>query len=467
MEVKKMANKETHAMSQEIIARYIQKTPESKRHFNAASSRLPGGDTRRASYFTPYPLFLKKGRGCYIYDYDGNEYIDLQNNYTSLIHGHAHPAINKVAQAQIEEGVVLGSNAEVQYRHAQHICNRIASLELVRYCNSGTEATMLALRAARAFTGRHAILKMDGGYHGMHEYAQVNMFPDPKSRSTPSVHADPWISPNILKDVEIIPFNDLAAAETALDRYGDKLAAIIMEPMFSAGGAILPGPGYLQGMRELADRYNVLLIFDEVMVFRLHYGGLQSYFGVQPDITALGKIIGGGFPIGAVGGRKDIMERFSPAHSQPIFHSGTFSGNNMSLSVGLAGLELYDREAVARLNTLGDRLRNGFKDALKDERVKAHVTGFGSIVAVHWLESEPKNARETLGTEEGFNGSEIARLFHLEMLNRNVFIMPRGQYALSTPMQEKQIDIVIEKFKETLALLKPFIVEMQTAATRY
>jgi glutamate-1-semialdehyde 2,1-aminomutase len=453
-------NYELHEISRAILGRYAEKTARSSKHFETAKEWLPGGDTRRASYYSPYPLFAERGQGCYLYDCDGNKYIDMLNNYTSLIHGHAHPRITEAAEAELKRGVVLGTNTEIQYRHAEHLCHRMPSMEQVRYCNSGTEAAMLAMRVARAFTGRHAILKMDGGYHGMGEYSQVNMFPDPSAKGTPSVYADPWISKNILKDIEVIPFNDLAAAEIALKKHHDRLAAVIMEPMFSAGGAIPPEPGYLAGMRELTKRYNVLLIYDEVMVFRLNYGGLQSHFGVKPDITILGKIIGGGFPIGALGGRRDIMNHFSPSHSHPVFHSGTFSGNNMSLTAGLVALKMYDQPAIERLNSLGDRLRKGFREALEKAGITGHVTGIGSILAIHWTEKAPRNAGETFGQIKGFGANPISRLLHIEMINRGVFSAPRGQYALTTPMTETEIDRVIEAFIGTLETLKPLIAEV-------
>lgn len=448
---------ESNEIGRDIVARYRQKTGQSDKHFEAAKNWLPGGDTRRASYFTPYPTFMEKGEGCYLYDCDGNKYIDMQNNYTSLIHGHAHPRINDVARDQMEKGVVLGSAAEIQYRHAEHLCNRIPCVEAVRYGNSGTEATMFAMRVARAFTGKEAILKMDGGYHGMHDYAQVNIFPEFKEEGLPQPWAEPWIPRNLLKDIYVAPYNDLKTVEDILKKHKDQIAAVIVEPMFSAGGLFLPEPGYLKEMRELTERYGVLLILDEVMMFRLQYGGLHTYYGITPDIVALGKIIGGGFPVGAVGGRKDIMELFSPAHPHPVFHSGTFNGNNITLAAGLATLELYNEEAVVQLNDLGDRLRDGFKKALQNSGIKAQVTGMGSLLMVHWREEKPKTARDAYAAL--LPAWDLAGLFHLEMLNRGVFSASRGMFVLSTPMTESEINTVIEAFNGTLARLKPYIAD--------
>jgi glutamate-1-semialdehyde 2,1-aminomutase len=254
-----------------------------------------------------------------------------------------------------------------------------------------------------------------------------------------------------------VPFNDLETTDTILKEHKDRIAALIMEPMFSAGGLIFPEPAYIQGMREITARHEVLLIFDEVMMFRLNYGGLQNHFGIKPDLTALGKIIGGGFPVGAICGRKDILELSSPNHPHPVFHSGTFSGNDITLETGLATLELYDEEAVKRLNSLGDRMGEGFQKAIQKNRINGHVTGYGSIFAVHWRKDEPKNARDTF---EGFMTSEdFQKLFHLEMLNRGIFSSPRSMYVLSTPMTEQIVEKVVKAFEGTLELLRPYAAE--------
>ena len=446
---------EDHDIGRDIVARYRQKTKASAHHFEAATQWLPGGETRRASFFTPYPTFMERGEGCFLYDVDGNRYLDLQNNYTSLIHGHSHPKVTEIAQTQLRKGVVLGSAGEIQYRHSEHLCHRIPAADMVRYSNSGTEATLFAMRVARAFKGRDGILKMDGGYHGMHDYAQVNIFPEPGNDGLPEPYAEPWIPRNLLKDMYIAPYNDLAAIENILKSHHDNIAAVIVEPMFSSGGLFLPQPGFIEGIRELTERYDVLMIMDEVMMFRLDYGGMQRFFDVKPDITALGKIIGGGFPVGAVAGRKDIMELFNPANPHPIFHSGTFNGNNITLAAGLTTLEMYDAEEIKRINVLGDRLRNGLEKSLSDLRVKGQVTGMGSLLAVHWRTEKPKTARDTF--EGLLTAWDLAGLFHLEMLNHGMFTAPRGMYVLSTPMTESHIDDTIQAFGKTLALLKPYI----------
>ncbi|MEW6263039.1 MAG: aminotransferase class III-fold pyridoxal phosphate-dependent enzyme [Thermodesulfobacteriota bacterium] len=444
--------------ARDIVARYQEKTRGSEAHLTQAKKWLPGGDTRRVSFYPPHPLFLERGEGCYVHDCDGNKYIDMQNNYSSLIHGHAHPRIEAAAVAQLKKGTALGSAAEIQYRHAEHLCRRISALESVRYTNSGTEATMFALRTARAYTGRHTILKMDGGYHGSHDFALVNQFPDLEAPGGPRVWAEPWVPAGVKDHVLVVPFNDLEATENILKNNKDQIAAILMEPVLGAGGGVAPRPGYLRGMRELADRYGVLLIFDEVMTFRVHYGGAQTEERVAPDLTALGKIIGGGFPVGAFGGRKEIMELYNPAHPRSVFHSGTFCGNNITLAAGLMGLELYDPPAVARLNDLAARLRNGFNRAFQNAGLAGYVSGRGSLLSLHWRDDVPVNSKDAIFGI--LKAKELPGLVHLEMINQGVHAAPRGFFNLSTPMSEREVDLTIAAFERTLAAVKPYVNEV-------
>ena len=454
-----MTDNVQHPIAAEIRGRFAQRTARSKDHDTRARKSLPGGDTRAATYFAPYPAYMASGSGCYLYDVDGNEYLDLLNNYTSLIHGHAHPDIIAAVKTQLEKGTVFGAAGEIQFQHAEHLCNRITAMDQVRYCNSGTEATLFAIRAARAFTGKDIFIKMDGGYHGCHDAVEVNIFSDPDSEpeGPPVKHIGPGVPGSVIEDVLVTPFNDLDAVEDMLKTNVDKVAAILTEPLMGAAGAICPQPGYLKGLRTLADKYNIVLIFDEVMTFRLSTGGLQEIEGVSPDLTTLAKIIGGGLPIGAFGGRKDIMSRFDPAHEAPIFHSGTFNGNNITLAAGMAALTLYDQAAVARLNQLGDRLRDGFTAALKEVGLKGCVSGSGSLLQLHWQNRKPANATDSMVALT--KADELPRLVHLELMNRGVYSAGRGMFALSTPMTHVDIDKAIASFRETLLMLKPYIAD--------
>lgn len=447
---------QTHPIAQQILDRYHGRTGQS-RHLNGrAKDSLPGGETRTSTFFRPYPAYMVKGDGCRMWDADGNEYLDFLNNYTSLIHGHAHPEVIEAVQRQMELGSVFGAPGQGIFEHAEHLIERIPAMDMVRYCNSGTEATMFALRAARLVTGRDGVIKMDGGYHGTHDVAEVNI--KPSAEQPPRPKLEPGAPRSVLTDVRVVAFNDLKAVESILKAEADKIAAILVEPMPGAGGSIPPQHGYLAGLRHLADRYEVLLIFDEVMTFRLGYGGLQEKEGVKPDLTALAKIIGGGLPVGAFGGRAKYMDRFNPDHPQAANHAGTFNGNNLTMAAGLAALKLYDREAVDRLNLLGERLAQGLTEAFAQAGIKGTVTGAGSLLTLHWGAEPP--VRPSITFMPGSPGADLPGLLHLELMNRGIFIAPRGMFVPSTPMTEAEIDRAAGETAEALKLMRPLVADL-------
>ena len=442
-------------ISRKILDTYRDKTPGSMAHQEKAAGYLPGGDTRSATYFSPYPVYMEKGRGCRLYDVDGNEYIDMLGNYTSLVHGHANPAIVDAIREQAEKGTVFGAVSTVQYRHAEHLCSRIPSMDMIRYCSSGTEATLFVIRAARAFTGRDGIIKIDGGYHGGHDLAEVNNTADIETDGPPRATVHAGIPTSVLQDVQVVPFNDLTAVASILETDADRVAAIIVEPVLGAGGVIPPQHGYLVGLRELADRFKILLIFDEVITLRLSTGGLQKLAGVMPDLTSLGKIIGGGLPAGAFGGRADIMAIFDPAHPQAIIHSGTFNAANMVMAAGLAALNALDQPAIDGINRLGDRLRAGFQNAFIKAGLRGQVTGIGSLNQVHWCDTALQNARDAARAMVG--AGQLPGLLHLALINRGIYSAKRGMFIISTPMSEVEIDKTVAAFADTLDMLKPYI----------
>jgi len=449
--------KEAEKISQKILNSYKAKTPGSMAHRKMAGRYLPGGDTRSATYFAPYPVYMARGKGCFLYDDDGNEYLDMLGNYTSLIHGHAFPDIVKAIREQAANGTVFGAAGAVQYLHAEHLCSRVPAMDMIRYCNSGTEATLFVIRAARAFTGRDGIIKIDGGYHGGHDLAEVNIIPDIETDGPPRASARAGVPASVLQDVLVAPFNDLEAVASLLESDAHRIAAIIVEPVLGAGGVIVSQPGYLAGLRELADRFGVLLIFDEVITLRLSTGGMQELTGVTPDLTSLGKIIGGGLPAGAFGGRADIMARFDPAHPQAIFHSGTFNAANMVMAAGLAALKALDQAAIDRINALGERLKAGFNDAFKRAGLRGQVSGIGSLNQVHWHDGRLNNARDNARALA--SAGELPGLLHLAMINRGVYAAKRGMFVTSTPMTGEVIDKTVETFAGALEMLKPYIAE--------
>lgn len=448
-----MAGSKADAIKQEITRRYLERTRSSAALTEKTKRFIPGGDTRAITFFHPYPFYAVGGKGCYLHDADGNAYIDLVNNMTSLIHGHAHPHVTRAIRDQLENGICHGFPVEAQARLAEIICRRVESVEHLRYTNSGSEATMFCLRAARAFAGRDAILKIDGGYHGSHDFVQVNPVPDMTTPGLPRPQRTKGVPACVENETFVVPFNDLDAAEQVLKTHGSRIAAIIMEPMLGAGGGLPPQAGYLEGMRALADRYEILLVFDEIISFRLHEGGLQTLHRVRPDLTAFGKIIGGGFPVGAFGGRKDIMDLFDPLRTDGISHSGTFTGNAVTMVAGAANLEIYDQKEVDRINRLGERLAAGLDKALRETDIPGRTRGMGSLVGIAFTDDSLATSRDVVASL--VKTGEFVHLLHLELLNRGISMMSRGMFVVSTPMTETEIDQTVDIFRETLADLKP------------
>ena len=475
MAAKPAADKTAADVAAAIQERYRARTQRSRQADRRAKSFLPGGDTRSSSYYLPYPVYMREGCGCYLHDCDDNEYLDFFNNATSLIHGHCHPNIVSAARKQLQKGSVLGSPDTSTIEHAALLCDRIPSVESVRYCNSGTEATLFAIRAARAFTGRDVIIKMDGGYHGTHDFVEVGISSDPEADGGTRGHLDSAGVPAVVLDYTwVVPFNDTETLQALLQEEGTKVAAVIMEPMPARPGYLSPAPGYLEGVRRLTEQHGILLIFDEVQTFRLSMGGFQALEGIQPDLTALGKLIGGGFPVGAFGGRKDIMAQFDPADPEGLRQAGTFNANPMTMAAGLrqagtfnanpmtmaaglAALNSYDATAAARVNALGDTLRRGFGRVLASSGIQGQATGFGSLVAIQRRGGEIRTARDAaIGASAA---GELPKLLHLEMLNRGVFAASGGKFCCSTPMTDREIDLTTEAFESALHVLKPYVTE--------
>ena len=445
---------------EDIEARYLERTKKSRKHFEEAKEYMPGGETRESISYKPYTTCMEKGQGFHLWDIDGNEYLDFVGNYTSLIHGHCDPDIMDAVRAQVEKGCALSSTSPLQLEHAKILCERTPSVDMVRYANSGTEATTWAIRAARAVTGKDMVLKFEGCYHGTQDTAKVSVVPDLAPGDLPEAHVEGLgIPKSVLTDVIVAPFNDLDAAEAQLKAHGDKLACIITEPFLASLGVISPKPGYLKGLRELADKYGVLLVFDEVQSFRQTTGGYQLYEDVYPDITALGKFIGGGYPVGAFGASKEVMDRFDydPSNPDAINHSGTFNGNEITMAAGIASMKKFDEKAVDHINSLGARLREGGNDVFKSLGIKCQIMGTGSLTNIIYTDVEVSNAFDFAMSYIGC--MELQKWVHLELMNRGIYTAKRGEFIISTPMSEEEVDKGIAGLKETFELLKPYIEE--------
>jgi glutamate-1-semialdehyde 2,1-aminomutase len=422
---------------------YRVRTPKSFQLFEAAKTALPGGDTRSVLYFPPYPTFVERGSGCRVWDVDSNEYIDFLNNYTSLVHGHAHPVIVEAVCNQVKRGTAFASPTESQIQLAKRLQSRMLSLEQVRFCNSGSEATLMAIRAAKAFTGRNKLLKLDGGYHGLHDAAAAST---DISSSPPPLQEG--IFRGIAADVIAIPANDFDRAAKAVEAHQDDLAAVIVEPVMGAAGMIPLDAPFLRYLAEASRSTRAVLIFDEVITMRLAHGGAQQIYSLRPDLTTMGKLIGGGLPVGAFGGRAEIMSLFDPAAAR-LHHSGTFNGNPATLAAGIATLDLLTEEAIAHVNQLGEHLRNRLREVIEKYAIDAQLTGFGSLIGIHFTRGPIRNYQDALDAPRS-----LLSVLHLLLLNRGIMTAPRGLFCTSTVMGESEIEQFVDAFEDSIAAIK-------------
>jgi glutamate-1-semialdehyde 2,1-aminomutase len=413
--------------------------------YERAQRVLPGGVSRNAALHDPHPLYVAQASGCRLTDVEGVTRIDCANNMASLVHGHADPDMIRVVTEQLRRGTAFSVATEVEIRCAEHLRARNPGFEKLRFVNSGTEATMVGVKVARAFTGRPMIAKAEGAYHGGYDYLEVSQQPGPSNwgevdepRRVPLVHGVPA---SVLDEVVVVPFNDVARTIALLEKHADRLACVVMDLMPHRAGLNPAEPAYVAALREWTTRRGVLLLIDEVITFRSEYGGLQQKYGITPDLTALGKMIGGGFPIGAIAGRADVMDVLNPRSPRYTFpHSGTFSANPVSVSAGLAAMEKFTRAEVERLNALARRAMAGVQGEIRRTGLAASVTGAGSMFRVHLKATPPRNYREAYTTRE-----ENARLKMLldHMFDEGFILINSGSVALSTPMTEVEVDALV------------------------
>jgi glutamate-1-semialdehyde 2,1-aminomutase len=423
----------------------------SRQFYDRALASLPGGNSRTTVFMTPYPIYAARGEGCRVWDVDGHEYIDCINNFTSLIHGHAHPKLIEAATRQLALGSAFGMPTLSEIELAELLVSRLPSAEQVRFANSGTEAVMMALKAARAFTGRPKIAKCEGAYHGSYDYAEVSLDPTPEAwgRNAPVSIAYARGTPdNVLADVITIPFNDADAAVSLIREHGPELACVLVDPMPNRAGLAPAEQSYLEALRKITREVGALLIFDEVITFRLGYRGAQGLWNIDPDLTTLGKIIGGGFPVGAIAGRSEFMAVFDPRSGKPALpHGGTFSANPVTMRAGLAAMELLDEAAFARLDVIGAAARAGIHQAFRRHGVPGGTVGLGSLLKIHFADRPVRDYRSAYMTEQETRRQAI---FHRGLLNRGVLAAGNGLMALSTPMTDADIDTIISAASDAL-----------------
>lgn len=421
--------------------------------FKEAQQWLPGGVSRNTLLRKPHPIYVASGKGCRVTDVDGAEYIDFAGNMASLIHGHGHPAIVEAITKQLQLGTAFSLATESEVRYAEELTSRAPSFDKIRFVNSGTEAVMAGMKAARAFTGRPKIAKVEGSYHGAYDYAEVSQAPAPKNwgdadapESVPLAHGTPQ---GVLSDVIIVPFNEPEKALACLKGHEDEIACILLDPIPHRVGLTPVAPEFVAAMRKWTHDNGALLMFDEVITFRSEFGGMQQRYEDRPDLTSLGKMIGGGFPVGALAGREEVMQVFQSMGGTPLLpHSGTFSANPISMTAGRIALELFDREAVARLNALGDRARAGIAKAFTGADFPATVTGAGSMLRIHMKSETPYDYRSAWINKDE---SEALRQLLEGMRQRGVLLVQTGTAMLSTPMGEAEIDHLCESVAASLS----------------
>ncbi len=424
--------------------------------YEQACQVLPGGVSRNTIFRTPHPFYADKASGCRVTDVEGVERIDFANNMASLIHGHAHPAIVSAVSEQLQRGSAFSMATEAEVCFAQHLCSRSPAFDKIRFVNSGTEAVMAGVKAARAFTGRAKIAKVEGAYHGTYDYAEVSQTSSPANWGAPerpsSVPVAEGTPQGALDDVIVIPFNDPETAVAILNQHAGEIAAVLLDPMPHRVGLIPAGRDFVHALRRWSDVNDAVFLFDEVITFRSTYEGAQAWFDVQPDLTALGKVIGGGFPVGALAGRDEIMQVLDPRQDKVLLpHSGTFSANPITMTAGRVAMELFDQTAVERLNALGDYARQGIREAISEVGARACVTGGGSLLRVHLKPEIPANYRSAY-----MSADEVARVrFLVDHLSENgIMMINTCSAALSTAMTEAEIDTLVEALRTGLLQLR-------------
>ncbi|WP_097900066.1 aspartate aminotransferase family protein [Streptomyces sp. b94] len=451
-------------MNRQDVARRIRETYERATPASAAASHhaarsLPGGDTRSMTWFAPYPLYLVRGEGTRVQDADGHWYEDMIANYGALAHGHNHPALVAAVTGQMARGTAPGGPVPLQYEHAERLRALNPSLERVRYCNSGTEATMWAVRTARAYTGRDVLVKIDGGYHGTHEWGQVNAFfashrtAPARLTGLPETRLAPGVALSTADDIVAVPYNDLPTAATVLGELGEQVAAVVVEPVLGVGGGVPSAPGYLAGLRRLTRETGALLVFDECATLRL--GPWQVKHGVIPDLTTHSKIVGGGLPLGVFGGREDVMALFDPSRSHPVHHAGAFGGNSLSLAAGSAALDHFGTDEIAHLDSLGDRLRAGLDAAAASVGVAGRSVGEGGLSYFHFGSTPPRDAADTARLRAG--RAELRSLLHLSLLNAGFLTAPHGLLCQHVPTAPESVDALVDAYGNALHDLRPYI----------
>lgn len=411
----------------DVEQRYVAAHPKSQARYERALKTMPGANTRTVLHYDPFPVTIVSGAGAQVTDMDGHTYKDMLGEYTAGLYGHSQPAIINALTKVIQGGMVLGGPNEYEAQLAELMCARFPALEMVRFCNSGTEANMMCVSLARAVTGRKKILGFHGGYHG-------GLLAFPGEGLSPM---------NASEEILLVDYNDPQAAEAIMNERGDEIAAVILEPVMGGGGCIPADADFLAVLRSNSEKIGAMLIFDEVMTSRLAPGGMQERTGITPDMAAFGKYLGGGASFGAFGGRIDLMERLDPRRSDALVHSGTFNNNVITMVAGLTGLrDILTPEATIELNDSGDRLRERMQAAADAKGVPAQIMGLGSMICVHFQSQPIKRPADTEASPPA-----TRKLLQLELNLRGFYMSRRGFMSLSLPLTQQDYDDFVTAFE--------------------
>lgn len=435
---------------------YLKRTKMSREHHEKAKKLIPAGVESNVRFFPPYPFYVKRAQGAYIYDLDGNKIIDYALGYGPMILGHNHPDVMRAAKEQIDKGMMFGASTDLAIDYVKMVQKAMPSMEMFRFANSGTEATMHPLRVARAYTGREKIAKAEGAYHGGHDYVLQSLdVPEEKLKARnrqPAVPFGKGIPKSISDLVVIYPFNDWSATEDVLTRNADELAAVIIEPIQAGGGCFAPRDGYLKKLRKLTKELGIVLIFDEVLTgFRVAFGGAQERYDVKPDMTSIAKIAGGGYQLAGFGGRKEIMEEIIPKEGGNVYHGGTYNAHPVSMAAGLETLKILSRPGTYRkIDSIGDSLFNGLRDSAEDRGVDVWVENIGSLGQLYFTDKEMCTWRDGFSTD-----GDKWRHWFMHSLGKGVFFgVPHADEHFFTSLAhserdiEESIEISDEAFKQ-------------------
>ena len=432
------------------LAEYQRHNPRSAARFAEAQRVLAGGNSRLTAYFGPFPFYVERGEGCALYDLDGNRRLDFYNNATSLILGHCDPKVTAAVTAQMARGSAFANPTEPEVELATLLTELIPSLERLRFTNSGTEGVMLAIRAARAFTGKAKIAKVEGAYHGTSDHVSISVATDlsraGSAEAPQPVPSSRGIPPNTLQDVVIIPFNNATAAQRIIAQHGHELAAVIVEPVLAGIGYVPAEVEFLEALREACDGQNILLIFDEVQTLRMSPGGAQQWFNVIPDMSCLGKIIGGGLPVGAFGGRADIMEAFDATKNAPaVPHGGTFNANPITMQAGLATMRQLTPAVYDQLNEHGTLLRHQLEERARSAGVSISISGVASFFGIQLTDRPVTDYRSAQGQD-----ATLRQKLFLHLLNSGIYVNNRLVGNVSIPMRREETDSFVQAWESFL-----------------